>query len=327
MRLPFVSIIIPTVGRPDFLRQALESFADQSFAHDLYEVVVVDNGDDDLTYLVTENMAGTTDVSIRYVREKRKGVHYARHAGAEHSHGGILLYGDDDIVASSNWVESIYRCYDDDSVGAVGGKVVPRWYGPVPGWVYAVGDARNCGLLSLLDLGDGEFELPPTAQLNGCNLSVRASALKEVGGFNPDGFPKHLRQFRGDGESGLIRKLRTHGYRIIYTSRAVVEHMVPESRLTLDYAVDRLRRQGISRAFTKSREVNGSRMMLLVDSCVSGCAAVFYGLASSMVTNEVRSLAWRLRSTYLFSRSSHELAILQNTELRAFTLKESYWNG
>jgi len=319
-----VSVIVPTIGLPNLLRCALQSFVRQSFSYDQYEIVVVDNGEGEETLNITQDIAATTDVPIHYVREERKGQHYARHTGAEHSKGDILLYGEDDIVASYDWIESMYRAYSD-GIYAVGGKVIPRWYGPVPKWIYAVGDERNCGPLGLLDLGEGEFELPANSFFCGGNFSIRASVFREVGGSNPEGFPAHLVHLRGDGEIGLLSKLRQRGLGIKYSSFAFVEHMVPENRLTFDYAVDRMSRQGISQGFSKSRETGGNILTLLVDSFMLGCGAVLYYAASKVALSEAKKMGWRLRSVYLSSRAIHELRIVKNRSLRAYTIKNSYW--
>ena len=64
--MPWVSIIIPTYNRRDFLREAIRSVLEQSFRD--FELIVVDDGSDDgtremiqrefpglLTYLYQEN--------------------------------------------------------------------------------------------------------------------------------------------------------------------------------------------------------------------------------------------------------------------------------
>lgn len=321
---PDISVIIPTIGRPTLLSQALQSIVYQDFSPEMYEVIVVDNGDNEQTFLVTQKIAAMSDLSVRYFRESRRGLHHARHTGAQHARGTFLLYGDDDIVASENWVERIYDCYQDASVGCVGGKIVARWRDSIPSWVSAVGDSRNCGVLSLLDLGDGNFDVPTGRTVFGCNFSIRADILRDVGGFNPDGFPAHLSNFRGDGESGLQAKVRSAGYRILYSSRAVVEHVIPDNRLALSYAKNRLHLQGISRGFTKSRAVSGNRAILLADFCGLVFGAVLYYLISRVPTNN--SVTWSLRSSYLFSRARHEFSIATNRNLRDYTLRDSFWD-
>ena len=59
--------------------------------------------------------------------------------------------------------------------------------------------------------------------------------ILELGGFHPDCIPKHLQRFQGDGETGLSYKIKEKGYKSIYHPGAMVYHLIPASRLTVEY--------------------------------------------------------------------------------------------
>jgi len=288
MRL--VSIIIPTRNRTQYLRGALESIQEQRFALGGYEIIVVDNGSTDDTRQVVGalNKSGTKE--IRYVYDDRPGLHIGRHRGAEVAQGGILLYGDDDIVASPDWVAEIARCYQDSRVGVVGGKIVPCWEAePLP-WVEAFRD-----YLSLLDVGEGIQQLHTANDMCGCNLSVRRDVLFEVGGFNPDAMPQEFIKYRGDGETALMNKVLWSGYRLVYNGRAIVEHVISPDRLTMDYFKRRAFNQGISNSFTDVRAAHGLDLRDAVRP--KGVLSYAYRYVRACKRCIKRCLFWKVPST------------------------------
>ena len=52
-------------------------------------------------------------------------MNWARARGARLARHELLLYVDDDVVVSSNWVDEMRRPFLDDNVGAVTGAVEP----------------------------------------------------------------------------------------------------------------------------------------------------------------------------------------------------------
>jgi len=249
---PFVSVIIPTFNRCQYLSTALESVQRQSYPPEKYEIIVVDNGSDDNTRQVVEASTQKGTKEIRYVYDDRHGLHIGRHKGAEIAQGDILLYTDDDVIAHEHWITEIACCYTNRKICAVGGKVVPKWEAEPPAWVEEFGH-----YLSLIDLGENYKRLYSANCIYGCNLSIRKDILFKMGGFNPDSVPSDLIKYRGDGETALMKKVLRGGYKLIYNPRAIVEHVIPRDRLTLNYLKRRAFLQGISRSFTDIRAAHG----------------------------------------------------------------------
>ena len=68
---PFVSVIIPTRNRVQYLCRALESIQRQRYAHDKYEIIVVDNGSTDDTRQVVEALNRNGRKEICYIYDDR----------------------------------------------------------------------------------------------------------------------------------------------------------------------------------------------------------------------------------------------------------------
>ncbi len=91
-RTPMVSVIVPTLDRPDTLRQALESILQQTYRD--FEIIVVNDGGRDVSDIV---QALDTERRISYVRHPvNRNLAAARNSGIGVARGKYLAYLDDD---------------------------------------------------------------------------------------------------------------------------------------------------------------------------------------------------------------------------------------
>lgn len=252
-----LSVIIPTRDRAELLANALLSLTAQSISRTDFEVLVIDNASTDHTPSVVKNI-GQLLGNIRYHYEPTLGLHAGRHRGMSESRGDILVFADDDIEPLPTWLASIQEAFLDPDVAMVGGNNLPKFTAPPPRWLltlwnrptYASG--RAFGPLSILQLPDGVYNLDPF-YVWGCNFSIRKDLLLQAGGFHPDGMPKHLVRFRGDGESFVSRYVAENGLKCIFHSGASVYHVVTADRMTFSYLRQRGFIQGVSDSYTQLR--------------------------------------------------------------------------
>ncbi len=91
---PLVSVIVRTMNRPDMLREAIRSIANQS--HSSIELLLVNDGEADFSALLDEEATG----SIRMLRNlKNTGTHgraQAANLGLQHASGEFIAFLDDD---------------------------------------------------------------------------------------------------------------------------------------------------------------------------------------------------------------------------------------
>ena len=199
------------------------------------------------------------------------------------------VFIDDDVSVSENWLSTYLAAYDDPGVSAAGGRVVPIWESPPPDWI----DVVPHDYFSLLDFGIESRPLAGTESINGCNYSIRRESLFSAGGFHPDSYrDPSMIWLRGDGEAGLIRKLRSRHEQVMYLADAEVGHRIPDDRLSIASLSSRAFAHGIENGYTFARKRH-CRAWSLAALYLMGIFATLklipmYGIGSKTMKNTVR---------------------------------------
>jgi glycosyltransferase involved in cell wall biosynthesis len=89
-----VSIVIPTRDGGDTLPTTLRSVTEQSYPHDLLEVIVVDDGSADGPLDADAALSGPV---LTCIRQEQAGAASARNTGAGRATGSLLVFLDDDV--------------------------------------------------------------------------------------------------------------------------------------------------------------------------------------------------------------------------------------
>jgi glucosyl-dolichyl phosphate glucuronosyltransferase len=256
----------------------------------------------------------------------------------------LLVFVDDDIEATSGWLQAIFETFKSPRVQLVGGRNLPKFAVQPPAWLEAFYDAmpdggRYCGWLSLLDLGESEREIDPN-YVWGLNFAIRRRALHDLGGFHPDCLPQEFQKFQGDGETGLTMAARLQGYPAVYQPKATIYHTIPSSRMTPEYFERRAYYQGVCDSYSGTRrEGTGA----LVGSVKVRSFSLRYArrIAGRIVrslkylknqecvtekTGEVRGIRLRTHRAYQAGYEFHQSAVRSSPELLAWVLRPDYWD-
>lgn len=253
-----ISVIIPTRNRADLLADALESISKQELDRTRFEILVIDNGSTDQTQSVIAEWKGSLP-NLEGIYAPEPGLHTGRHAGMKAAKGDILVFADDDIEALPTWLLSIEDAFNDPAVAMVGGNNYPMFLKEPPAWLRkmwkkpASGDCRMISPLSIIEFIGDPKDISPYL-IWGCNFAIRKSVLLAAGGFHPDGMPKELIRFRGDGETHVSKYVQGSGLKCVFRSGASVYHKVTPERMTYSYFYQRGFNQGVSNSFTQLRE-------------------------------------------------------------------------
>lgn len=125
----FVSIIIPTLNRYNYLKDTLSDLCNQT--HENFEVIVIDQSDD-----FDASFYRSFKLKFVLIRQEEKLLWTARNNAIVKAKGKLLLFFDDDSRVAPDWVEMHIRALDyfnaDVSAGvslATAGAKIPHDYG------------------------------------------------------------------------------------------------------------------------------------------------------------------------------------------------------
>lgn len=253
-----LSIVIPTKNRADRIEKLLYSLSKQDADLETFEIIVFDNGSEDNTCEICKRFSGETR-NLVYQFDDTPGLHIGRNWGYQHAKGDIIVYLDDDVIPLTNrYISRIQEAFLDDSVGMVVGSILPHYESQPPRWVKKI--SQKSGIYNMIidfscveiNAQDGDEVSPYYAF--GANFIIRKSILEECNGFHPDGMPKELLMYRGDGETHVANYVASSDYRVIFYKDVSVYHSVTKERMTYEYINMIGFRTGISIAYSQLRD-------------------------------------------------------------------------
>jgi glucosyl-dolichyl phosphate glucuronosyltransferase len=248
------SIIVCTAGDATYLKQCLSAIKSCVTSLNV-EVIVINNNP---LGELRDNVDRISEAySFRVVHELRPGLTFARHRGVKESYGDILSFIDDDVIVSDGWFASLQEAFLNHEVVLAGGPSLPIFSAIPKKWVdltfTEVHPGQSiCTWLSLINLQRDMFFVDPNF-IWGLNFSIRKDLVLRLNGFNPDLVPKSHERFQGDGETGLTQKIKDLGLRSDYRQGLLVNHVIPDGRLSFNFIKRRARYEGVCNAYSTLR--------------------------------------------------------------------------
>lgn len=320
-----LSVIVPTRNRVELLQGTLESLLRAARPACDVEFIVVDNGSTDGTSDLLADISSKQGQLVRHVEEPIPGLLPGRHRGVREADGDVLVFVDDDVIVEGGWLEAIAEAFADPDVQLVGGRSLPKFLTPPPQWVEHLWvfseDGRWCESLSVIDLGSEPRMIDPN-MVWGLNLAIRRRVLTELGGFHPDNIPRELQRFQGDGETGLTRAAAARGLKARYEPRALLEHVIPEQRLSESYFGSRYFYQGVCDSYGWIRAHGRTSRGRMLHSATRGLAASFTG--SWAVGGW--SMRQRFHKAYWDGFRFHHREVDSDPSLLEWVLRPDYWD-
>lgn len=278
-----LSIVIPTKNRAELLRKVLKSIENQKGNTDHFEVIVIDNGSTDQTKQVVWEYHKKSN-RYRYIFDSRPGLHVGRNRGLLESKGDLVGYLDDDVILFPNWITTVLDAFKDSDVAYVGGSVVPYDMSLLSSQFRADHEIRkgsyryiypiSCFWEEGISENDKRVHESPNGSFFGGNSVYRKEVLQKCRGFHPDGMPKKLQMYRGDGETYVAKYICTHKLKAMYYAQASVYHMIDVNRVSDSYINFMYFRNGISNMYTFLRENGVKGGVLYIQEAVSECVYI-----------------------------------------------------
>jgi GT2 family glycosyltransferase len=208
-----ISIIIATHERPASLARLVRSLAPQ-LTRGRHELFVAENG------TPASAQIEVVGIELTHLHDARRGKCRIQNRAIVLAAGEIIVFLDDDVVATPDYVAAVERFFDDYSqFAAMKGRILPAEdpltiAGPMAPYLD----------LPIVDHGEKVIEVHGVM---GANMAYRASALRMVGPFDERLGPGAAGH---EEETELSQRMRRAGFRIGYAPRALVLHEVDPTR-------------------------------------------------------------------------------------------------
>ncbi|MDD2521065.1 MAG: glycosyltransferase family 2 protein [Kiritimatiellae bacterium] len=245
-RIPFLSVVIPTMGR-DILIRTLESLAATEEFEEL-EVIVAGHVPESTVagalrdFCLAHANARHLDIQFETGDSSRK-----KNAGAAAAAAPLIAFLDDDVVVAPDWPRRMREVFTDERVGlASGPSLVPDDINFVAREAGLALSSRAAGYVAERYRRNREASYAiDWDRVIGCNAVYRREAFEDMGGFPADFYP---------GEE-MMAAFRTEarGWKLMFVPAAWVQHYPRQSlgrfwRQVWGYGATRIRllRGGVS---------------------------------------------------------------------------------
>ncbi len=260
-----ISVNIATWNNCDRLSRTLESFCHCTIPHGVsWELVLVNNNCSDRTDQIISSFVNR--LPIVYVHQPIQGLSVARNAGIQAARGELILFTDDDVTPSKEWISAYWEAFVRKSKQYFfGGPILSQYEKQEP-------DKRILELAPRSVRGyhygsvDKEFY---ESVFLGPNWACPMKALNQVGYFDIyKGLDASLGRMRAGEEIDLMERLLKAGYLAWYVAKASLKHFVPEEKCSYMHIAFRQEASLYERVLIEKRRGIGSGIFHLIVSYV-----------------------------------------------------------
>ncbi len=208
-----VTVIVPCYDEDVVIKSSLESLTKQTYRN--FEIIVVDDGSNDNTYLISKNME-FSEKGKRLIAftKPNEGKAEALNYGIAIAKGELILAVDADSKLSPDAIELMVTYFDDPKVGAVAGSVYVTNQNTIWTKLQALEYIQGLNLVR-----NGQAFLKLVNIIPGPIGMFRKDAIIKAGGYQNDTYAE---------DCDLTLNLISQGYKIDYEIDAVSYTEAPE---------------------------------------------------------------------------------------------------
>lgn len=207
---PRVTVLVPCRNEALVAEGMVETILRLDYPHDLLELILIDDGSDDATPEILDELSRRESrlACIHRPPGSPGGKSGALNAALEIATGDVIVVFDADHRPRSDVLRRLVRHFDDPHVAAVQGRCIVR-NSAESGLAKTIAVDYYCGYLVNEYGRQSLFNLPA---YGGANCAVRASILRELGGWNENSVTE---------DTDLTMRVVLGGYQVRYDVTAI----------------------------------------------------------------------------------------------------------
>lgn len=225
-----IDICIGTYKRPKLLKSLLQSLANQHLDNLLsIRIIIIDNDLEQSAKAIVEDFRRSTSIPIIYDIEQSHGISFVRNRALKNVTANYFAFLDDDEVAASNWLLSLYNALITFDADVVFGPVLSVLPDNRPEWALSHPSFKH------IPRETGAQRISGATN----NVLLRKNALGSPHQeFNPDF------ALTGGGDTEFFHKLYLAGKQLIWCEEATVYEHIPLERTSIEWVRKRAFRGG-----------------------------------------------------------------------------------
>jgi glycosyltransferase involved in cell wall biosynthesis len=230
------TVAIPTYNGAAKFPQVLQKLRSQTNTENLsWEILVVDNNSNDNTAEVVKEFQNEwpNNVPLRYCREKKQGLAFARQRAIQESQGKYIGFLDDDNLPATDWVVAAFHFGENHPQAGAYGSRIQGLFETLPPEDFD----KLKRFLAVEDRGDRVYlfdpvnlRLPP-----GAGLVVRKKAWQECVPASTSLVGRVGGSMLPGEEYEVLLYMHKGGWEIWYNPEMVIQHKMSASRLEKEY--------------------------------------------------------------------------------------------
>ena len=226
------SIIIPTYNRAKLLAGTFDTLTGLKVPKEMeVEILVIDNNCTDGTDLLVKEYALKMPFVVRHIVEPSQGLNYCRNRGMYEARYNHLVFFDDDVLVSPDWLHGYLEAVAGLGADCVVGPVEPWFECEVPKHITpkvleSVTSAYSRKGNQMMMLGpDTAHEIP------GSNFGVLRQVALDVEGFDP-ALDRSGSGMLAGGDWDFGQRLAKGSKRVGYHPKCSIRHFVSSHKMS-----------------------------------------------------------------------------------------------
>lgn len=223
----------------------LASFKQLNVPKDIQlSILVVDNNSTDATLETVREFQSSPFGRKHHVvaiQEQEQGHTFARNAAIRQAEGDLILWTDDDVIVSPDWLSNYVSAATSQPDYDFWGSRIEPVFESEKAWIEQNWEILK-GCFAARDLGPEPVEFTPSLLPYGANFGVRTEVQRQF--LFDTGLGRKDSEVLGEDELDLMRSMLGAGHQGRWIPNAKVEHQISKSRSSEKYVYDYFVGQG-----------------------------------------------------------------------------------
>lgn len=269
-----------------WIAQCLDSFCAMETPVGGYKLVIIDNASTDGTVDIVRTYMDRLPITLLF--QPKPGKNRALNLGLEHIEGDLLVFTDDDVIVTPDWLVQWRRAADQFPESDIySGSIKPHWRKPPPEWLLEI-----INVAMVYGLTGERHQAGPvgTSLIFGANMMIRTSYFADGRRFDETIGPNGTETFAMGGETDFTDLSDAQKTRCWFVSQPTVYHIIRETQIDPEWVAGRYIRSGHGGGRYAEKNYDGPKLF----------GVPRYLFRSLLENGIMKSLYFSVRNTKLF---------------------------